>query len=63
MNELPDKKKRAKKAARGQDCTYKVVLHSLRRDCAEPNLTLGGLVRVLHAPPLVCFDLYVVGMI
>ena len=33
MGELPDAKNRAKKAARGQECTYKVVLRSLL--CAE----------------------------
>ena len=32
-------------------------------DCAEPYLTSGGLVRVPHAPPLVCLDLYVGDMI
>ena len=33
MGELPDAKNRAKKAARDQECTYKVVLRSLL--CAE----------------------------
>ena len=32
-------------------------------DCAEPELTSGRLVRDLHAPPLVCLDLYVEDMI
>ena len=63
MGELPDAKNQAKKAARDQECTYKVVLRSLRRDCAETDLTSGELVRVPHAPPLVCLDLYVGDMI
>ena len=63
MNELAQPEKRAKQAACGQEFTYKVVLSSLRRDCADPDLTLGELVHILHAPPLVCFDLYVGDMI
>ena len=63
MNELPDEENRAKKPVRGQEYTYKVVLGSLRRDCTEPDLTSGGLVRVSHAPPLVCLDLYAGDMI
>ena len=63
MNKLPDAKNRARKAVPGQEYNYIVVLSSLRRDCVEPDLTLGGLVRVPHAPPLVCFDLYVGDMI
>ena len=31
--------------------------------CAETYLTSGGLVRVPHAPPLVCLDLYIEDMI
>ena len=63
MNKLPDEENRARKAVRGQEYNYIVVLSSLRRDCVEPDLTLGGLVRVPHAPPPVSFDLYVGGMI
>ena len=42
---------------------YWFFLSSLRRDCVKLDLTLGGLVRVPHAPPPVSFDLYVGGMI
>ena len=63
VTELPGEKNRAKKAVCGQEYTYKAVMGSLRRDCAELDLTPDGLVRVLHAPPLICFDLYVGGMI
>lgn len=58
MNKLPDAKNRAKKAARGNEYTYKAVLGSLRRDCAEPNVTLYRLVRVPEAPPPAFIDLY-----
>ena len=67
MNELPDEENRAKKAVRRQEYTYKAVLGSLRRDCTEPtaifDLGRRGLVRVSHAPPLVCLDLYAGDMI
>ena len=36
---------------------------SLRRDCADLDLTPDGLVRVPHALPPVSFDLYVGDMI
>ena len=52
INKLSDEENRARKAVRGQEYNYIVVLSSLRRDCAESDLTLGGLVRVPHAPPL-----------
>ena len=42
MNELPDEETRAKKAVRGQEYTYKAVLGSLRRVCADPHIPRGA---------------------
>ena len=63
MNKLSDEENRARKAVRGQEYNYIVVLSFLRRDCVEPDLTLGGLVRVPHVPPPVSFVWYVDGMV